>query len=81
MRSDAQLVREAVELPELPFDTIANAAGRTPSTIWRYRSGRVRMPKSVRMRVAEFYELRARQLQQIAEALRTSAGRPEAPRG
>lgn len=64
------VAKRALDLPRLGLNDLAQAAGRSRTSIEKYRVGEKSMPEPVRKSLAAFLEEHARQLRQLAKELR-----------
>jgi hypothetical protein len=76
-RTDKQAARRALDAPRLTLNEIAEVAGVSRASLNAYRDPNrpdVMMPEPIRLRLAQFLEAHAGELQEIAAELRN---RPE----
>lgn len=66
------LQTEALDIPRLTLDELAEAAEVSRSSLEKYREGKYPMPVRVRLRIAAFLKEHARQLDDLADELTTT---------
>lgn len=69
-------VPEALDLPRLTLNDIADGIGKTRAALEKYRTGSP-MPLADRLQLAAYLDGHAVRLQQLAEALRAEAADAE----